>query len=176
MPRTIEDREYNFLQGRRQVADFVESIWNDPQLNNDAKALVKKKYPQLKIPDYDLEQHVNRRLDEDKRERRDAEENKKFTELRANTQKEYGFTNEAMTDLEKLMVERNIGDYEVAATYVASKAPKPSPATTAQGDGLWNHPKQPNWGDVTKDPEGWARGELLKTLYGEQDRSKNQKF
>jgi hypothetical protein len=175
MPRTIEDREYQFLQGRRQVADFVESIWNDPSLNNEAKALVKRKYPQLKIPDYDLEQHVNRRLDDDRRERKEAEENKKFQELRANAQKQYGFTDKAMEELEKMMVEKNVGDYDVAATYVAAKEPKPSQATAVQ-DHYWSHAKQDNWGEVTKDPEAWARGEILKTIYGEQDKARNQKF
>ena len=96
MPRTIEDREYNFLQGRKQVADFVESIWNDPQLTDEAKALVKKKYPNLKIQDYDLEQRVEKRLNDDRQERRDTEDRKKFDELRTNTQKQYGFTDKAM--------------------------------------------------------------------------------
>jgi hypothetical protein len=175
MPRTIEDREYNFLQGRRQVADFVESIWNDPQLNTEAKALVKRKYPNLKIPDYDLEQHVNKRIDEDRRERREAEENKKFSELRANTQKQYGFTDEAMKDLEKFMVEKNVGDYDVAAGYLASKEPPKTSQATYQ-DQYWNHGKGDNWKEVTADPEGWARGEILKTIYTSDQQRGNRKF
>lgn len=181
MPRQIEDREYNFLQGRRQVADFVESIWNDPQLNMEAKALIKKKYPNLAIPEYDLEQRVEQRLGEAKKqwekvevERKQVEDKSKFDALRAATQKEYGFTDKGMEDLEKLMVDRNIGDYEVAATYVAAKNPKPIDATFQ--DQYWNHDKQPAWGEITKDPEGWARGEILKTLHDQQQRNRNQRF
>lgn len=181
MPRQIEDREYNFLQGRRQVADFVESIWNDPQLNTEAKALIKKKYPNLAIPEYDLEQRVTQRLNEERTareqaeaQRRQAEDKKKFDELRASTQKRYGFTDQAMENMEKMMVERNIGDYEVAAEYLASKEPKVSNATFQ--DQYWHHDKKPGWGEITKDPEGWARGEILKTLHDEQQRSKAQRF
>lgn len=181
MPRQIEDREYNFLQGRRQVADFVESIWNDPQLNMEAKALIKKKYPNLAIPEYDLEQRVTQRLNEERQareqvevERKQVEDQRKFDELRSKTQKDYGFTDDAMKDMEKMMVERNIGDYEVAAEYVASKKPKPSESTYQ--DQYWHHEKQPGWGEITKDPEGWARGEILKTLYDQQQRNRNQRF
>ena len=176
MPRTIEDREYNFLQGRRQVADFVESIWSDPSLNNEAKALVKKKYPNLQIPDYDLEQRVERRLDEDRKERRDSDDKKKFDELRSRTQKQYGFTDKAMEDMEKMMVEKNVGDYEVAAGYMASKEPPPPSKGATYQDQYWNHYKRPEWGDITKDPEGWARGELMKTIHDGQQRAKNQRF
>lgn len=181
MPRQIEDREYAFLQGRRQVADFVESIWNDPQLNTEAKALIKKKYPNLQIPEYDLEQRVTQRLNEERaaREqveitRKQAEDKHKFDEIRTQTQKEYGFTDQAMEDMEKMMVERNVGDYEVAARYMASKEPKVSEVTYQ--DQYWNHDKSPQWGEVAKDPEGWARGELLKTLRNEQQRSRQLKF
>lgn len=181
MPRQIEDREYNFLQGRRQVADFVESIWNDPQLNMEAKALIKKKYPNLAIPEYDLEKRVEQRLGEERaaREqvevsRKQTEDKKRFEELRSKTQKEYGFTDQAMEDMEKMMVERNIGDYEVAATYVAAKEPKPAEATFQ--DQYWNHDRASNWGEITKDPEKWARGEILKTLQDQQQRERNQRF
>ena len=177
MPRTIEDREYNFLQGRRQVADFVEGIWNDPILNKEAKSLVKRKYPNLQIPDYDLEQKVERRLNEDKRERQAADEHKRFKDLRDNTQKQYGLTDKAMEDVEKFMVEKNVGDYDVAASYLASKEPPPpSQATAGYQDQYWHHDKQPGWTEITKDPEGWARNEILRTLNDQQQRSRNQRF
>ena len=73
MPRTIPDEEYTFLQGRRQIADFVESIYNDPQLTKEAKALIKKKYPKWQIPDYDIEERLEQRLAAEKKERDDRE-------------------------------------------------------------------------------------------------------
>ena len=169
MPRTVTDREYMFLQGRRQVADFVESIYNDPQLGKEARSLIKRKYPQIQIPDFDIEQRLSQRLDADKEERtkaenekREADVQKEIKQSRDRVQKEYGFTDDGMKELEDFMVKKNVGDYEVAATYHASKNPKQSDAT--QHDGLWNHQKAKNFADVSADPEGWARGEILNAI------------
>ena len=181
MPRTIPDEEYTFLQGRRQIADFVENIYNDPQLNKEAKALIKKKYPNMAIPDYDIEERLEQRLAAEKKEREDREneqrnyqQQQEFDSLRKKTQERYGFTDKAMEDLEKLMLEKNVGDYEVAAEYMASKEPRPSEATF--NDGRWNHDKAPGFKEISADPEGWGRSEILKTLYSEQDRNKQQRF
>jgi hypothetical protein len=182
MPRTITDEEYNFLQGRRQIADFIEPIYHDPALSKDAKALIKRKYPNLQIPEHDLEEKFEKRLEEERQareaaeaERRNQQEQERFNSVRKKTQDAYGFTDQAMDELEKLMVEKNVGDYEVAATYMASKQPKPSDAT-AFDDGLWNHSKAPGFVEIAKDPEGWGRGEILKALHKDQERERNQRF
>jgi hypothetical protein len=181
MPRQVPDEEYAFLQGRRQIADFVESIYQDPTLTKEAQALIKKKYPNLAIPDYDLETKVTQRLDAEKKEREDREaeqrktqEQERFHSVRGETQKKYGFTDKAMEELEQMMVERNIGDYEVAATYKASKEPRPSDVTF--NDGRWNHDKAPGFKEIAADPEGWAHGEILKSLYADEERRKQQRF
>lgn len=181
MPRQVSDEEYQFLQGRRQVADFVESIYNDPALTKEAKQLIKKKYPNLQIPDLDIEARVEQRLEQDRRDREEREQaqvaerdERSFQEVRNKTQKQYGFTDKAMEDLEKLMVDRNVGDYDIAAQYMASKEPKPSEATF--NDGRWNHDKAPGFAEIAKDPEGWGRNEILKALYNDQERAKQQRF
>jgi hypothetical protein len=177
MPRSISDEEYNFLQGRRQVADFVESIYNDPQLTREAKMLIKKKYPNLPIPDLDLEAKVDARLDAEKKERDDADsarrkaaEDEYYSRLRAKTQADYGFTDEAMTRLEKVMVERNIGDYEAAAMLMASREPKTSEPTFDSQH--WQHEKQDGFADIAKDPEAWGRNEILKAMKLDEQRNR----
>lgn len=178
MPQ-LSDEEYQRLLGRAQIADFIEPIYNDPQLGREAKALIKKKYPQVQIPDYDIEQSFNERLDKDKQERVEAEkkraeeENQKaWKQTRANIQKQYGYTEEGMKDLEKLMLERNIGDYEVAAEYHASKNPKQSDAN--HNDGFWHFQKQDDFADIAKDPEGWAHKEIFGALIRDQEREKGR--
>ena len=123
----------------------------------------------MAIPDYDIEQRLEERLAADKKERDDRETGaaqpnrptKIRQHLRKKTQEQYGFTDKAMEDLEKLMLERNVGDYEVAAQYMASKEPRPSDAT-AFSDGRWNIDKAPGFAEIAKDPEGWGRSEILK--------------
>jgi len=170
MPRQISDEEYGFLKGRQQVADFVESIYNDPILTREAKSLIKKKYPHIQIPDYDIEQKLDARLNKEKADRDAAEEAKrkaaddeKYASLRKKTQSDYGFTDEAMTKLEQMMVERNIGDYEAAAMLMASKEP---PSSDPTHDGHWNHEKQESFAEISNDPEAWGRNEILKALRG----------
>jgi hypothetical protein len=178
MPRQLTDEEYNFLQARRQVADFVESIYNDPQLNREAKSLIKKKYPNLQIPDYDIESRLDERLNKDKEERQAIEERKrreaeeqKFAKMRATTQKKHGFTDEAMGRLEQMMIDRNIGDYEAGAALMATKEPKASDPT--YGDGRWNIEKKEGFAEIAKDPEAWGRNEIMRAIHTDQDRQRN---
>ena len=133
MPRTLTDAEDQYYQRQDQIAQFAASIFDDPTLSEEAKSLVKKKYPKLDIPDYDLRNEINDRLDKEKAERdeerkkaKEAEDEAHYKKTRKDTQEKYGFTDEAMKDLEAFMVERNIGDYDVAASYKASKEPRVS--------------------------------------------------
>jgi hypothetical protein len=181
MPKQIDDAEYARLQSRDQIASFVESIYNDPTLSREAKALIKKKYPQIAIPDYDLMNTVEQRFAEERQQREEERrvqqeqaEQREYEQVRAATQKKYGFTEEAMTDLEKFMVERNIGDYEVAATYRATQNPKTSEALI--DDQRWNHTKQEGFKEIAADPEGWGRMEIMKALHNDSERSKQQRF
>ena len=181
MPREISDEEDRFLQGRRQVADFVESIYNDPALSKDAKRLIKRKYPNLSIPDFDLEEKVEARLDADRKKRDDEDkatrkqkEEDGWKEQRGKVQKDYGFTDEAMTDLEKFMTEKNVGDYEVAATYKAAKTPRASEPTSHHGE-PWGHGSNETFREIAKDPEGWGKSEILKALRADQERARQQR-
>jgi hypothetical protein len=181
MPRQITDQEDQYLQGRRQIADFAETLYNDPELSRELKGMIKRKYPNMKIDDYDLEQRLEERLSAERREREEQEnarrteqDQERFQNLRKKTQDQYGFTDKAMEDLEKLMIERNVGDYDVAAQYMASKEPKPSEASFTSD--RWNHSQAPGFSEIAKDPEEWGRNEILKALRNDEARNKQQRF
>ena len=174
MPREITEEEYAYLQSRKVTADFMENIYNDPALNKETKALIKKKYPNLSIPDYDLEQKIDKKFQD-----RDAKfvaqyqkrQDEAWKKKRADTQKQYGFTDEGMTDLEKFMVEKGIGDYDVAATYKVAKNPK-SVEPSLEGH-MWNHHKRDEFKAIAADPEGWGQKELMGAIYRDMERAKN---
>lgn len=177
MPRQITDEEYAYLQQKRQTADFAESVFNDPGLNKEAKALIKKKYPNLSIPEYDIEQKLEARLDQSEKAQRDAEESKKlakqeqeFTEKRASVKKEYGFTDDAMKKLEDMMIEKNIGDYDAAAHYFASKNPPTSEATYDAT--RWHHERREGFAEIAKDPEAWGRNEIMSAIRRDEAKAK----
>src|SRR5262245_48462368 len=182
--REIEEAEYQRLKAREQVADFVEPIYNNPKLSKQAKRLIKEQYPDIEIADLDIEDRLNARLDDEKKEREDAdkarsdaERDKNFKEMRSKTQKDYGFTDEGMADLERFMLERNIGDYEVAASYRASKEPKPSEANADDGrDHFWNHAQQDGFAEISADPEKWARKEILGAIKRDQAKARDSGF
>ena len=181
MPRELSDQEFAHLMNRKQVADFVESIYNDPQFTNEAKALIKKKYPNLQIADFDLETKIDKKFNDENKKREDREnaakqkeEDALFAKKRKDVQAQYGFTDEAMKKLEDLMIERNIGDYDVAASYMASKEPKTSDA--GYDDTRWHHEQQPGWQEIAKDPEAWGRNEIMKSLRADQERAKNSRY
>lgn len=173
MPQ-VSDEEYAWLQTQAKTAKFAEDLYNDPQVGDEVKRAIKKKHPQLKIDGFDTQQYVEQKFAErdqkaaeQRKKRREDEENRTYQEKRQATQKKYGFTDEAMKKLEDAMIERNVADYEVAATWFAAQQPKTS---TPFEDNHWNHEKREGFKEIAKNPEGWAHSELLKTMHDIEQR------
>lgn len=182
MPRQVSDEEYAYLQNRRIVADFVEPIYNDPNLSKEAKRLIKRKYPQLPIPDLDIEDRVQAQLDADRKQRKDAEEAAKRKKAdedwqaeRKKVQTDYGYTDDGMAELEGWMRDKGVGDYDVAASYRASKNPKTS-EPTAYHPGLWQNENiaKPDFKDIVNDPEAWAKREILSAIHRDSERMRGR--
>ena len=180
MPREISDEEYSFLQGRRQVADFVEPIYNHPQWGKEAKRLIKKVYPQTRIPDLDIEDSIEARFSAEEKKRAEAETDRKQKEQhdtwqkrRSDVQQQYGFTDEGMKALEDWMVENQVGNYDTAARAKAALEPRTSEAEYDAGH--WHHDKQEGFKEIAKDPEGWARNEFLQAMYRDEQRARQQR-
>lgn len=182
MPKTISDEEYNHLVGRKQVADFVEPIYNSKELGSEARALLKKAYPNLQIEGFDLKQEFKNEIDqirnevkETERQRQDREESERFKQLRSKVQDQYKFTEEGMKKLEDLMVERNIGDYEAGALLLASKEPKASDSSIGPSR-FWNYEKHDSFSEISKDPEKWGFNQLVQAAERDSQRARNQGF
>lgn len=154
---------------------MVEPVYNNPKTRRRSQELLKEIYPQLEIQDYEIQKQIDDRLnavqkerDEEKAAAKQKAEDDAWKAQRAKVQKEYGFTDEAMTDLEREMKERYIGDYEVAATYRAAKNPAVSePSYDSQH---WHHERAPGWAEIAKDPEAWGRTEILSAIRRGQER------
>jgi hypothetical protein len=180
MPREISDEEYNFLQNRRQIADVADMLWNDPQLGPEAKALLKKKMPNVNIPDHDIRQEIRQefatrdaKAAEEREASRIANEDAYWKDQRKRTMDQYGMPEDKMKEMEKWMYDNNVGSYEVAATYHAAKNPKPS---EPQGykDPYWHHEKSDLFQKIVKDPEEWARNEIIDGIH--RDAARRNQF
>ena len=179
MPREISDQEYAQWQEDRQIANLGRQIWDDPQLGPAAKELVKRKNPTVQIPDHDIRMEMRAGFDKIKQERdeekaadRTAREDEYWKGQRQKVKDEFGYTDDGIKDLEKMMLERNIGDYEVAETYHAAKNPKAS-EPSGYKDPYWNHQKSDTFKEIAADPEAWGRNEIMKALNNDQRRNRN---
>lgn len=180
MPRNVSDEEYAYLQNRRMTADFVESIYNDPQLNKEAKRLIKRKYPNLAIPDLDLEEKLDARqkADDDKKAKeaddaRRAKDTAAWNASREKAKKEYGLTDDGLKDLETWMQDHAVADHEVAASYRHSKDPKTTEPT--YDSQFWHHDKAENFKEISSDPEAWARREILGAIQRDGERARGMR-
>ena len=148
MPVTLTDEQAAELRQRltaaetnRKIAEASAEIWNDPELGDSAKGLWKKKFPNTDLGGYDVEQRINARFDKERQEREaaakaeaDRRQDERIAEERREAQARYSLTDDAMKRVEDFMVERNIGDYEVAAEHFVSRNPRVSDGRDAGYD------------------------------------------
>lgn len=179
MPRTISDEEWAYLQAQNQIAQLVSPVYDNPKTKRHAQALLKEAYPNLPIPDYDQWKAIEDRFASEKKQKDDAEaaERKKkqdddWADKRRKTQAEYSLTDEGMKDLDKWMWDNSVGDYEVAASYRASKTPRPVEDSWAAS--RWQHDKAPGYAEIAKDPEAWGHRQIAEAYQRVQDRIRQQ--
>lgn len=169
--------EYERLLGSDQIAEIGKGLLRNPDVSDEFKAIIKRAHPQVEIPDWEIKQNVKQQIDALKKEREDektaakeAEERNKWHAAKAKVQQEYGLTEDGVKDLEKFMVENEIGNYEKAAEYRLLKNPKQSEAN--QSDGFWHHEKEPGYEELSKDPEKYAYDQFLAAIRADQARER----
>ena len=171
MPQTLTDEQIAYLRNRETVANFADSLYNDPTISNELKLLIKRKHPELSIPDFDIESRITERLESEKKERQDAEskqrderEQKEWAEKRAAVKDRHKFTDDAMDRLETMMKERHIYNYEDAADLMIAREPRTSSPTQELDDRMWHHNRNEQFKEIAKDPQSWARSELMAAM------------
>ena len=73
------------------------------------------------------------------------------------------------------MIEKNIGDYDVASEHFFTRQPGTSNGDDSAFDSqFWHHEKQDLFREIAADPEEWGRKEILKAArsQGQQDRNR----
>lgn len=186
MPVTLSDEQVQELRARlgqaetnAKIAEATARIWNDPERGERAKALWKEQYPDTDLGPYDVERRINQRLDQERlareqaeKDRRDKEQDERLATKRREIKERHGATDDAIERLERMMVERNIGDYDIAAEHFFTREPRVSDGTAEYDSQFWQHEKKDLFKEISADPEEWGRKEILKTLR-EQERQTN---
>jgi hypothetical protein len=148
----IEDATLAEINQRLKVSENWKTAWEqilaDPELKESGWELFKKKFPNVPIPELDAikagrkpivdaVEAIQKKFDDyvaaqEKRESERAEREKETTvkstiaSARRRLKSE-GWDDDGLEKIEALMQERQIGDYDVAAAYVRSQIPTPSP-------------------------------------------------
>lgn len=182
MPQ-LSDEEYRALQNDKAIADLVKPLYDDPRTSKESKKILKTYYPNLAIPEHDLEEKIDARFAAEEKRRADeklAEQNREQQEgwkkQRAKAQADYGLSDDEMKDTENWMVKNNTANYEVAAGYRAAKNPKMSTPTSAYESQYWNHGKSDRFKEVSKDPEEYARREFMQAIERDTARARSRTF
>ena len=140
MPLTLTDEQVAEWRRQQEVAErnartvaFMQEIYDDPELGNDARALIKRKHPKMRIDDYDTRQEMLALREKDRKEREEAEakakeeaEVKSWNDDLEAVRKEYSFTDEGMAELDKFMRDNKVYNPKVAAAHIVSQRPQPS--------------------------------------------------
>ena len=184
MPTTLSDDQVRQLQaelaaGRKakQTEDIVLPLLNG-QYGDEARALLKKAYPDMPMGEYDTKREVFARLDQEKAERekreRDVEQSTADDRIAAErkaTQEEFSYTDEGMKEVEKFMLDNHVANYEVAGEYLASKRPKASDGSSDVNRHRWNHGRSEEWKEISKDPEKWMEDNLMAAIQRDMDKA-----
>lgn len=123
-----------------ELAALAKSLANDPKTRRQFLSLVKAKNPDQPIPELDLERqvaamaapHLKDIADLKARYEQEAQERGVLAKRQALKAK--GFTDEDVTAIEKLMIEKQIGSHDTAADFyrMNSQASVPTPSTFTQ--------------------------------------------
>lgn len=165
----VEDQELNRLRGLAQdhaQADAFRKVWSEVLSGPDRMAalkLVKNKFPNTPIPELDTAESAAKPIidelekfkkefadyresvEKEKAERAEEEKKRSVESTIAGARRKLkrdGWDEEGIAEIEKLMQDRQIADYEVAAEYIRSKRPVEKPiANSYDGTSLnWFNP------------------------------------
>lgn len=165
----VPDVEFARMRQKAVIGDFAEALYNDPNVGDDLRRIIKQAKPTLKIPEWDLEQKLTKRLDKEKEEREEAEKKRRQEEsdrelmarIKAVAER-YSLTDNGTERVIETMHSHQIADPEAAAELVVARQGR---ATTPHySDGLWHHDRGKDFDEIMKDPIKWARKEIHEGL------------
>ena len=153
------------------LAMIAKGLSDNPATRNDFLKLTKTANPHLAIPEVDLPLQINNSISAERKKIESLESEllkdrveRDVEKRRAKLMKTKGLTEEQVTEVESLRVERNIANHETAADFynMQRQVAKPTPYS---GYGSQQVPKVD-----TKDFGGnigaWARNEAAATIHG----------
>lgn len=124
-----------------EVARLQERLTTNPATRADYMRLVKKANPDLSIPEVEISDRMEKRFEEEREARAkleaklaEKEAHERVSRKRDEVKSKHKLNDDQLTQVEKLMTERHIPDYETAAEFysLSQRVATPTPSTFAR--------------------------------------------
>lgn len=121
-----------------EVARLQEKLASNPETRADYMRLVKKTNPSLAIPEIDMADKMEQRLAKESEARQNLEQKlaqkeaeERVARKRDKVKTDFKLSDDQLTQVEKLMTDKRIPDYETAAEFfqMSQRAAPPTPST-----------------------------------------------
>lgn len=131
----------NFSEGDRELASLAKTLANDPSTRKDFLRLVKKQSPKTPIPEIDIEESLSQfakphldKLAQMEKAALERDVKDKIESRRRGLKDSKGYSDDDITAIEKMMVEKGIASHETAAQFydMEKKLAQPSPSSLAR--------------------------------------------
>jgi len=144
-------------------AQALRLLFNHPEVGMQAKRLYKKAVPDAKFPELDIDDKIRAERDESSKQIRELNDKLVKREIEDARGKEHDKLRARGLDperVEKVMTEKNIANYETAASYVEMEA-KIAPPTPASVTPI---SLPDDFKKISANPRGWAREQAFKAV------------
>ncbi len=166
--------EQNFTDEQAQLLKSTEQLLADPETRGSFFNLLKKKNPNMVIPEVDVPAQFQAALAQEREAREKLENQIKEDKTRAEVEKRRsklhgkGLTDSDITEVEKLMTEKGIVSHDTAADFYLQSRRLAEGSTN---EGSVKKPSLPNPMEEAKATHGgniraWARDTALKAMQG----------
>lgn len=151
-----------------QKSKLMDELYQDPKTRDEVLGIIKKKYPEVRIPELEVQDRVEKI--EQKWEKRYEEREKTWQEREAkiarqeaiDAMKAKGVGDAEVEEVEKLMVEAKIGDPATAAEVFVTRRAAAAPRT--RPDFTFDLPDQKELFGSPSQRKNWARKMAAQTL------------
>lgn len=156
---SLEDLTTNELLAKAKEYErghtLLNTLLNDPATREETLKLVKKKDPTRSIPELDAKAEMEKKLEEEREERRKLEASVRDNEIKRQIKEErervkamYELTDADMIEVEKLMTDKDkpIPHYDAAATVLKAQRAQAKPTTASISPPVFDMPSKDIWG------------------------------
>lgn len=157
MAKSLEDYTPSELvalaQNQTPKVHLYDTLMSDPETRRDMLALTKKKYPSMVIPELDAKAEMDTKLAEERtaREKLENELREERVTRRMKEDRESALAKNRLSDsdlpeIEKLMVEAKIPDYNTAAELYSLRRRQAEPTPASMVSPTFDMPEKSIWG------------------------------